>query len=33
VSRDGKSAVFCEQGQLVKVTKSKGGVLKRERLT
>lgn len=31
--KEGKSAVLCEQGQLVKVTKSKSGVVTREKLT
>jgi site-specific DNA-methyltransferase (adenine-specific)/adenine-specific DNA-methyltransferase len=31
--KGGKSEVMCEQGQLYKVTKSKNGVVKRERLT
>jgi site-specific DNA-methyltransferase (adenine-specific)/adenine-specific DNA-methyltransferase len=31
--REGKSQVLCEAGQLVKVSKSKDGVVTRERLT
>lgn len=31
--KEGKSAVVCEAGQLVKVTKSKSGVVTREKLT
>jgi site-specific DNA-methyltransferase (adenine-specific)/adenine-specific DNA-methyltransferase len=31
--RQGKSEVVCEQGQLFKISKSKDGVLKREKLT
>ena len=31
--KDGKSAVVCEQGHLYKLSKSKGGVVTRERLT
>lgn len=31
--KEGKSDVICEQGQLYKITKSKGGVIHRERLT
>ena len=31
--KDGKSAVVCEQGQLYKLSKSKDGVVTRERLT
>ncbi|MGE4073692.1 MAG: DNA methyltransferase [Lysobacterales bacterium] len=31
--KDGKSAVICEQGQLVKISKSKDGIVSRSRLT
>ena len=31
--KEGKSEVMCEQGQLYKVSKSKDGIVKRERLT
>jgi site-specific DNA-methyltransferase (adenine-specific)/adenine-specific DNA-methyltransferase len=31
--REGKSEVMCEQGQLYKVSKSKDGIVKKERLT
>jgi site-specific DNA-methyltransferase (adenine-specific)/adenine-specific DNA-methyltransferase len=31
--REGKSEVMCEQGQLYKVSKSKEGIIKKERLT
>ncbi len=31
--REGKSEVICEQGQLYKISKSKDGVVKKERLT
>jgi site-specific DNA-methyltransferase (adenine-specific)/adenine-specific DNA-methyltransferase len=31
--KDGKSNVICDQGQLVKISKSKDGAVKRERLT
>src|SRR5690606_26719675 len=31
--KDGKSDVICDQGQLVKISKSKDGAVKRERLT
>ena len=31
--KEGKSEVMCEQGQLYKVSKSKDGIVKKERLT